>query len=246
MFYKYIINFENNLFDELANSVKFEDITKGRKGAVLVNPKDGLMPLVRTTTGYKEPAQTFSAIHYRIIESIKKMVNNPKLEFNNAMVEIYDSAYRTMGFHTDQSLDLADDSYICIFSCYNNVNETDNRKLKIRNKITGNEHEIIMEHNSAIMFSVADNSKHQHKIILDKVTTKDRLWLGITFRLSKTFIKFVNNVPHFHPSNIMLQLATNDERREFMKHKGNENQNTGYAYPDIHYTISQSDMLPTK
>ena len=36
MFEKYIID-QNNIFEELSRSIDFEDITKGRKGAVLVD-----------------------------------------------------------------------------------------------------------------------------------------------------------------------------------------------------------------
>ncbi len=246
MFSKYILDFDTNLFDQLSKSNQFDDITKGRKGAILLDCKNDLIPLVRTTTGYREPAQKFSAIHYQIIENIKKATNIHGLDFNNAMIEIYDSSYRTMKYHTDQSLDLDKDSYICIFSCYTDESKMDIRKLEIKNKITEECSEVLLEHNSIVLFSVAENSKHVHKIVLDKVNMKDKQWLGITFRLSKTFIKFADNVPHFHPSNNILRLANDEERHEFMKHKGNENLNVKYNYPDIDYTISPSDLLPIK
>src|SRR5579863_5668420 len=111
MFEKYFLDYKTNIFDELARSIEYEDITKGRKGAILVDCKNDLIPLVRTTTNYKKPAQRFLRIHYDIIEQIKKVTNNNKLEFNNAMIEIYDSKYCTMGFHSDQATDLAEDSY---------------------------------------------------------------------------------------------------------------------------------------
>lgn len=38
------------------------------------------------------------------------------------MIEIYDSKYRKIKFHTDQAFDLVEDSHICIFSCYNDIN----------------------------------------------------------------------------------------------------------------------------
>ena len=50
------------------------------------------------------------------------------------MIEIYDSKYCKMGFHTDQSLDLQENSYIGIFSCYNDPTTKDLRKLKVKNK----------------------------------------------------------------------------------------------------------------
>ena len=119
------------------------------------------------------------------IEEIKKMV------FNNALIEIYDSTYCSMGFHSDQSLDLANESYICIFSCYNNSNTKYIRKLIIKDKITNVRSTYILEHNSIIVFPLSTNSKYLHKIILDK-NGSDDIWLGITFRLSKTLINFID------------------------------------------------------
>jgi len=40
------------LFNELIKATKFEHICKGRQGGVLVKPKDGAIPIVRTTTKY--------------------------------------------------------------------------------------------------------------------------------------------------------------------------------------------------
>lgn len=250
MFSKYIINFEN-LFDELLKSTEFEDITNGRKGAILVDYKNDLIPIVRTTTNYNKSVQKFLSIHHKIIDNIKEVSNNHKLEFNNAMIEVYDSTYRTMGYHTDQALDLADDSYICIFSCYSDNSTVDIRKLKLKNKITGECSEILLEHNSLVLFPVSTNGKYLHKIVLENMHMKDKKWLGITFRLSKTFINFVNDsseiaVPYFYPSNIVLSLANEKEKQEFMKHKSSENLNIDYIYPDIHYTISLSDMMSIK
>ena len=72
MFTKFTIDTETNLFEELSKSITFEDITNGRQGATLVDYKDDLIPLVRTTTNYNNPAQKFLPIHYDIIEfSIK-------------------------------------------------------------------------------------------------------------------------------------------------------------------------------
>jgi hypothetical protein len=114
MFNKKVLNFDINLFNQLSESVIFEEIIDGRKGAILVDKKDELIPLVRSTTVYNRPAQIFSKIHYDILEKIK---NETNLDFNNALIELYDSRYCTMGYHSDQALDLADDSYICLFSC---------------------------------------------------------------------------------------------------------------------------------
>lgn len=252
MFTKFIIDYKTNKFKELSESVEFENIAKGRKGTVLVDYKNDLIPLVRTTTIYNKPVQGFLPIHYDIIEHIKKTSGCSDLGFNNALVEIYNSNYRKMGYHSDQSLDLANESFICLFSCYDNASTTDKRKLQIKEKLTGKCSEIILEHNSIVLFSVSTNSKWLHKIILGTRTTNDQ-WLGITFRLSKTFIKFVDDIPYFYPNTLsngsltkILKLADKDNRKEFSKYKGHENANVDYKYSEIDYSISISDLLPIK
>lgn len=259
MFEKFIIDTNTNLFDELSKSVNFENVAKGRKGAVIVDCKNDLVPIVRTTTNYNNPAQKFLPVHYEIIDAISKKINQ-NIMFNNALIEIYDSSYRTMGFHTDQSLDLADDSYICLYSCYENAtNSADVRKLPcplegrlnrklgfrvllIKNKITEEQFEILLENNSIVLFSTSANHKHLHKIILDSESSTNK-WLGITFRLSKTFVKFVDDIPYIYPNNKILRIANSKERNEFFKHKSNENLHSEYVYPEIDYTISKSDTL---
>lgn len=241
MFSKYVINFPHNIFEELLKSTKFEDIVGGRQGSILVDCKDGLIPIVRTTTVHDKPTR-FLPIHYDIIDNIKKTSKHPQLEFNNALIEIYDSKYRNMKYHSDHSLDLLEDSYICVFSCYDDPSPMDVRKLKIKEKATGKCSEVLLEHNSAVMFSVSTNGQYLHKIVLE-TNKKNKRWLGITFRLSKTFIKFVNEIPYFHPSGLLLRIANEEERKEFLKHKRLENTNIGYKYPEIDYTISAGDTV---
>jgi len=151
-----------------------------------------------------------------------------------------------MDFHTDQSLDLKEDSYICLFSCYENGNETNEtntlRKLKILNKKTNELSEIALKNNSAVLFSTSTNHKFQHKIILESDKSINR-WLGITFRLSKTFVKFINNKPYINDSDISFKMASDDEKKAFYKQRGKENSNIEHTYPDINYTISKSDLM---
>ncbi len=253
MFTKFIIQSKDNRFEELFKATNLEDVTKGRKGAIIadISNKDNVIPLVRTTTGYSSGVQKFSKIHYQIIDDIRKASGYSKLEFNNAMVEVYNSDYCKMGYHTDQALDLVEDSYICLFSCYDSMHDGgDSRKLKIKEKASGKCSEIVLDHNSAVLFSVQTNGKHVHKIVLDdhKSSSSSRSssqWLGITFRLSKTFIKFIDGKAVLDHTNTVLQLATEKERREFLKHKSLENSTEGYyKYPEIAYTVSSSDMMP--
>jgi hypothetical protein len=241
MFAKNILDYKTNIFDELSKSVQFETITTGRKGATIVDATSSLVPLVRTTTAYNTPVQPFTKIHNSIITNIQHLHKDAK--FNNALVELYDHTYLTMGYHSDQALDLAEDSYICLFSCYNTPNPNDVRTLKIKNKTTGTHSEIVLDHNSIVLFSIATNAQHLHKIVLENPTSTTDQWLGITFRLSKTFIQFINKVPYLYPTNKVLRMATDAEKKEFYKCRSAENKNTFYKYPLIEYTISPSDLI---
>jgi hypothetical protein len=234
-----------NVFDELVGSTKFEVSGRGRQGAILADYRDGLIPIIRTTTEYTQPIQPFNHIHYNIIDLIqKKLIHNIKV--NNAMAEIYDSRYRKMGFHTDQALDLDDDSYICLFSCYenNSTDIADMRTLQVKNKTDDNSFSIPMRNNSFIIFDKKTNGNHVHKIILDSTSSKNR-WCGITFRLSKTFVKFVDDVPYIN--DVELTMVTDEQKINFRKCKGAENSEVDYHYPEINYTISASDLMkPTE
>jgi hypothetical protein len=238
MFTKIHLNYETNLFDQLS-AIQFENIIPGRQGAILANLQDDKIPIVRSTTSYNNPTQSFLPIHHTIIEDIKS--NSQIKDLNNAQIEIYDSQYRKMKFHTDQSLDLADNSYICIYSCYDKP-KYDVRKLIIKEKQTSKQTEMTLDHNSVIIFSTETNKKHLHKIILQN-NNYNNLWLGITFRLSKTWIKFINEIPYFE-SNKQLILANKDEQKELRKLKGLENSKLDYQYPEISYTISTGDLIP--
>lgn len=239
MFSKYQIGkLDDDLFNIITNNIKLESLGKGRVGAILVSDLD-IIPTVRTTANYKEPVQPFLPIIYKLIRKIKKNTNI-NANFNNAMIEIYDNNYKTMGYHSDQALDLDDNSYICLFSCYNhNINDV--RKLQIKNKVTNNEIIITLDNNSIILFSLQDNKENVHKIILDNINSNNK-WLGITLRLSKTYIKFINEIPYLS-SDVPLYLANDKEKNDFYKCKGYENKLVNYIYPKINYTCSISDIL---
>jgi hypothetical protein len=251
----------DNLFPKLVSMTKFEDITKGRRGAVLVSCLDSCLDtsnIVRTTTVYRNPPQKFSEIHYDLVDKIKKICNatlqfnnalpilfNNALPilFNNALIELYDNNYCSMGYHSDQALDLEDDSCICIFSCYEKpIGAT--RTLVIKKKICENSEEtqIEMSHNSVILFSTDTNRKHLHKIILENTSENNR-WIGITFRLSKTYVRFVDDSVYFKSDEHQLTLATPEEKKLYYKCRSDENKNIEYKYPEIYYTISPSDLM---
>lgn len=248
MFQKRIINFSENVFDSLSQSANFEDITNGRKGGVLVDCGESQkIPIVRTTTNYNKPAQQFQPIHYKIADKIKQAFPTLDIKLNNAMIEIYDSGYRKMGFHTDQSLDLMNDSYICIFSCYDKApNQKEMRQLIVHKKTNNvpKYETILMENNSVILFSKSANHLHKHKIILDPNVKTDKKWIGITFRLSKTFIEFVGNDPYITCGNeTKLLRFAGKEKGTFYRLKGNENSTVDFVWPEIDYTLSKNDLM---
>jgi hypothetical protein len=250
--------FENNIFPELKNSVEFEQLGKGRVGNHLVLPSDQGIPLVRTTTQYKLPAQAFTPLHCRIIETMQASMEISALNqtpplFNHALIELYDRSYHKMNFHSDQCLDLDPNSYIGLFSCYENpplLNERYTRKLKIKNKTTSEEFEIPLAHNSLVLFSVSTNYQYQHKIVLEPVPNQkpyeqDNRWLGVTFRKSKTFIQFKDKLPYFSNGNL-LELADEEQKTEFFQLRGKENSHADFQYPSIYYTLSPADLMPPK
>ncbi len=242
MFEKINIDTDADVFDKLYKSTVFEDIGKGRKGAIIVDCVDDLIPIIRTTTKYQNPCQKFLPIHRLIIDKIQEKTTK-NVAFNNAMIEIYDQSYRTMKFHSDQALDLSDDSYICLFSCYEQSSEKNLRSLNIKNKETSECSEIVLENGSVVLFSKATNHKFLHQIVLKSALVSANRWLGITFRLSKTFVKIVDNVPYIYPTTTVLRMADEQEQNEFYKHKSKENLCTEYTYPQITYSISKSDLL---
>ncbi|WP_109435742.1 alpha-ketoglutarate-dependent dioxygenase AlkB [Aquimarina sp. AU119] len=258
-FYKITLPFGQNLFNKLFNTIEFENIGNGRMGNHLVKVCDSGIPIVRTTTKYNIPAHNFSSIHNMIVDSIKDNIQNenleylPSINFNNALIEVYDSKYTKMKYHSDQCLDLISNSYIGLFSCYerpDELTEQNIRKLKIKNKITNEEFAISLTHNSFILFSLPTNSKYFHKIVLESIPKQKPLktenkWLGITFRESKTFIQFKNNLPYF-ANGKLLELATDNQKIEYYKLRGEENKNVNFIYPQINYTLSKADTIIPK
>jgi len=267
MFHKLILQLQNDIYKCVIESIRFEDVAKGRKGAIIVSPKYEtqynrnyyLIPIVRTTTKYNYPAQIYdkykNTFIFNIINEIQFQFNymypNIDIIFNNAMVELYDTNYKKMGFHTDQELDIEDNSYICLFSCYenNSNNKDDFRTLTIKNKETEKTTDIELTNKSVIIFSTDTNNKHLHKIILNSQKAKNK-WIGITFRLSKTFIHFIQNKPFLLinlEDNLNTEFKYTDDTthiKEFLIHKSNENKKNGkYNYPIIDYTISKSDTF---
>jgi len=222
MFNKYNLELPDDIYTKLKDSIIFENITKGRLGAVLLYDKC----IVRTTTKYTLPPQLFTDLHEHILSEIYK-ISNTNYNFNNALTEIYNNSYKNMKFHTDQTLDLEKNTSICILSLYENK-EKPNRKLVIKNKETGIMQEFILEHNTCIIFTLQTNALHTHKIV--RFNNEPNTWLGMTFRVAKKH-------------DFELRLANNDEEKEFFRIRSLENKKIEFEYPKIDYTISKSDLL---
>lgn len=246
MFNQYTLDYSElpNPFVLLSDSIEFENITKGRIGTNIFQIQNDLIPLVRTTTKYNKPGQKFLPVHSELVNKIRCISGIEEIDFNNGLVEIYSSQYRTMGFHTDQAQDLESDSYICICSFYSDSNTYVPRTLVIKNKSTGIENQIKLTHNSIVLFSTQTNSEHIHKIILDSDLFPDTTWLGITLRLSKTFVKFSNSIPYFYPTKRILRLVeSKEEEKEFYKLRSLENSTINFTYPELDWTLSPSDLI---
>lgn len=244
-FYQYNLSVESNLFEKLSKSSRFEDQGKGRQGTVLLNPheKRGI-PIVRTTSKYNASAQCFGTLHTSLAKEIQKRASIA-MDFNNALIENYTNAYTKMGFHSDQALDLEDESYIAIFSCYKYPELVNSqRKLVIEPKeSSGDRFEISLVHNSVVVFSLNANRRFKHKIVLDSSAhLSENQWLGITFRRSKTFVQFRGDKVYFEDGTA-LTLASEKRQGEFYSLRHCENKETNFIYPRITYTISESDMI---
>lgn len=236
---------EENLFAELSASARLEDVGKGRRGAVLTKVDEaGGAPLVRTTTRYGSPTQRFRAVHERLAQRIQESAAI-SVGFNNALMEIYTNAYTTMGSHSDQALDLADESFIAVFSCYQRPEASPPRKLIFESKgSAGEKFEIPLVHNGIVAFSVDSNRRLKHKIVLETPgQAADNQWLGVTFRTSKTFVRFRNGHAYL-PQGARLMPADDEQRHEFYRLRRRENNETDFIYPTLTYTISESDLVP--
>jgi len=241
-FRSYVLPTADHPFEELLASVRFDEVANGRRGTVVVKPDAAnRIPIVRTTTPYRAPAQRFGASHDRLAQDLRRIASI-SCELNNALVEHYTNAYSTMKRHSDQALDLADDSSIAIYSCYRDP-QRPSRRLVVKAKEPGGAaFEIPLADGSVVAFSVDTNRRFTHTITLT-VNAPANDWLGLTFRTSKTLVRFIDGHPWLSDG-ARLTLATDEQRRELFQLRRRENDETSFTYPPITYTISDSDLRP--
>ncbi|MFJ8041083.1 hypothetical protein ACIRBX_11320 [Kitasatospora sp. NPDC096147] len=237
---------DRDLFSELSASVAWEELGKGRRGAVLTRVDgSGAVPLVRTTTRYGSPAQRFRPLHEELARLVQECAALPRA-LDNALVELYTNAYATMGAHSDQALDLAEDSHVAVLSCYRFPEPVPSRKLIVEPKdpADGERFEIPLAHHGVVTFSTTANRRFRHRIVLDRsARTPDNLWLGVTFRSSKTAVRYRDGHAHL-PDGSRLLLADEEQQRAFHLLRRRENQETDFDYPRLAHTVSASDLLP--
>ena len=145
-----------------------------------------------------------------------------------------------MGYHSDQAQDLAEDSYIGVVSIYKEPHRGGIRQLHIKAK-GSNDHRVIpMTHGSVILFDQTTNRHWNHKIVLSE--PKGNVWFGITFRLSKTFVKEGMLMPLGKPLRI-LGKDDGEAKSLFYKTRGQENRQADFVWPSLDFSISPSDLL---
>lgn len=236
----YAIASPDDLFARLSASAPFEDVGKGRQGAVLVAGDGRGVPLVRTTTRYVRPAQRFRDVHSALAAQIRACASLPK-DFNNALIEAYTHACRTMGAHSDQALDLDDDSEIALFSCYERPTQAPRRLVVESKEAGGASFSIALQHHGVVVFSTDTNRRFRHRIVLDD--DADGTWIGVTFRRSKTFVRYTE-AGVFVEEGVALRLAGEEERRAFYSLRHQENEAVDFVWPRVACTLSASDLLP--
>lgn len=242
-----------NLFPHLLPTVAFEEISPGRRAAVLVHASEYGTPIVRSTTKMKAPAQIFQPFHHGLAGDIVKAASL-NMPLNNTRVELFNNQYAEMVFHSEQCQDLAKGSHIVLFSCYENPNVI-SRKLVVESKIPGEGgFEIPLAQNSVVVWSLETNSRFRHKIVLDKSQgdPQENVWMGFTFRTSGTIIQYQqeegDSSPrgYFIDSGMPLVLLDGDLAvSPIYKLRKMENAATEFKYPDcLNSTISPSDLKP--
>lgn len=231
-----------SLFEPLQASACFEPLGTGRSAAVLTQcDTQGRTPLVRTTTRYQVPAQPFLPLHRALASEIARLTAAPVL-WNNALLEHYTGAYRKMGFHSDQALDLAEPSHIAIFSCYRDP-LSPSRKLVVEPKqgTLGRATELMLPHHGVVLISTATNRAWRHKIVPHGLHDANE-WIGLTLRTSNTWLRFSAGRPYLE-SGESLELACASQQVAMLAMRRQENLQTAFCYPALTHTLSESDLV---
>lgn len=93
-----------------------------------------------------------------------------------------------------------------------------------------------------VAVSVDANRRFTHTIALS-ANSPENDWLGMTFRTSKAFVRFVDGHAEL-PDGTRMTLASEEQRRELFHLRRRENDETDFAYSPLSYTLSESDLMP--
>lgn len=159
-------------------------------------------------------------------EIIPPIVANKK-----QFVFTFNDEYKRMRYHSDQSQDLALDSFIALYTTYDDSTNP-NRKLQIQCKQNGKTFYILLDDKSMVVWTLETNAKYRHKII--PCNNLDNVCHTMTLRNSKTFVSYVDNRCIMVSSMKELLLANDNEKNNIIMTSG---------YPSYNYTLSPSDML---
>lgn len=99
MFNKYTVGERTSsefTFEAFVQATELETFPSGKQGAIIISPGTDCIPIIRTTAAYTLPSQDFKPIHNKLIATIQSRANQ-EFDFNNGMVEIYDSRHSKMG-----------------------------------------------------------------------------------------------------------------------------------------------------
>lgn len=236
--------------------VQLEEVAKGRQGAVLLDPHpDGRLPLVRSTTRYTRRHQRVPAVVAEFACGVQAWLKSPK-PFNNIMVEKYSSAYRTMGLHTDQALDLDPESLICLVTLYGEDGVEDGRELVVTDKEARDPAAVTWRvpllHGTVVSFSVATNARHTHAIVAARAepaastaASPGRAWVGITLRTSRRALACPQDGQAELLPGVRLLLAEGKLARAYYCERARENRVVDFEFDPAldHLTISPSDVM---
>lgn len=240
-FLKFNLDFSDNFYGCLIKSIDFGDVVNGKSNCVFSSTQNDTFPIVRTATKNTNSIKKFKLIHDDIGEVIKNKASLPN-KFNNAMAELNLAGHKRAKFHSEQSLDLMEDSHIAIFTCYpKNTKPSNYHKLVVKNKKSGEISSSVLENNSVILFSIQTNFKFWHKIVPNEGDV-DSSRLSMIFRCSKTYVAMIKGIPILKNGK-ELTLATEEEELTFYYFCGQENRNIVFEYPEINYTVSYGDLL---
>ena len=93
-----------------------------------------------------------------------------------------------------------------------------------------------------VVFSLETNRRFRHAIRL-RPSAPDADWLGLTFRTSKTHLRFLDGRACFSDGRPLV-LADDAQRRTFFALRRRENLESDFGYPSLDFTVSASDLVP--